>query len=115
MAPGVGGGAAGLGSGFGIGVGSVPARGRFGRTPDRRSSSAERSGRPFRQSQHVVDVHSAVKVSAFRAFPQTVARILWTGLDTHGNICSATGKWQDEPAKLDRSRRRYLAREKADL
>jgi hypothetical protein len=40
-------------------------------------------GRPFRQSQHVVDVHSAVKVSAFRAFPQPVARILWTGrLDT---------------------------------
>jgi hypothetical protein len=50
----------------------------------RRSTSVPRSGRPFRQSQHVVDVHSAVKVSAFRAFPQTVERILWTGLDTTG-------------------------------
>jgi hypothetical protein len=73
------------GSARGLGVGSSPTDGRPGRTPDRRSSSAERSGRPFRQSQQVVDVHRAVNASVFRAFPQTVARILWTGrLDKAG-------------------------------
>jgi hypothetical protein len=33
-------------------------------------------GASAKQSQHVVDDQSAVKMSAFRAFPQTVARIL---------------------------------------
>jgi hypothetical protein len=73
-----------LGSRYGGGF-DDSALGRFGRTPDLRSCSAVPFGAPAKQSQHVVDDHRAVKVSALLAFPQTVARILWTGrVDTTG-------------------------------
>jgi 5-methylcytosine-specific restriction endonuclease McrA len=59
------------------------------------AATTRRSGLLARQASQVVDVQSAVKVSEERAFPHSVARILWVRpVDTALNLWSGTGRRQ---------------------